>query len=156
MIRNLVLNYCERKTYCNYLDDYNGNPAIEIKDDKPYLVLSDFLSYIRGFGIDDISMIVSDMKVDEVKTISDDYIVVYFVVDNSQSKSSIRDNFIENMSSDLYNNINFSNWREDWVANYIKLALEYLMLGNGLDAVHSQERIIDEIIDTTRKILMKL
>lgn len=156
MIRELLINYCELKNHCNYVDDYNGNPAMEIKDDKPYLILSSFLNYIRSFGIDDISMIVSDMKVDEVKTISNDYIVVYFVVDNSKSKSLIRDSFIENMSSDLYNNIDFSHWQEDWMVNYIKFALEYLMVGNGENAIQSQVRIMDEIINNTRKILMNL
>ena len=53
---------------------------------------------------------------------------------------------IEQKASDLLNEIDFTNWKYPWLADVVKLSLEYLTL-DGLEDAMREHSITDEILN---------
>lgn len=56
----------------------------------------------------------------------------------------------KNKASELLNEVDFTNWKYPWMAEVVKLSLEYLTLDGLADAMRASD-IPDEILDICEK-----
>lgn len=150
MLENIIKSYCERnKEYCTFIPNYKGDMAIQIQGEYAFKFLIGFFSHINDvYCIYNPLEIILDMQADQFDT-PNKYIIVYFKENihlSKYGKDDLIDDSIAQMATNILNNTDFDNWREQSIANITKLCLENLAIGNSLAAVAKGYEIKDEIL----------